>query len=90
MAGKLSAIEVVKYPLLSEDAVTLLEAENKITFIVNLQANKRDVKRAIEELYEVRVQRVTTLISSEGEKKAFVKLTPDFKAADLAVKLGLL
>jgi len=90
MAGKLTPIEVVKYPLLSEDAVTLLEAENKITFIVNLQADKGDVKRAIEELYEVRVERVTTLITSEGEKKAFVKLTPDFKAADLAVKLGLL
>jgi large subunit ribosomal protein L23 len=90
MAGKLVPIEVVKYPLLSEDAVTLLEAENKITFIVNLQADKGDVKRAIEQLYEVRVERVTTLITSEGEKKAFVKLTPDFKAADLAVKLGLL
>lgn len=90
MVGKLSSIEVVRYPLLSEDAVTLLEAENKITFIVNLQADKRDVKRAIEELYEVRVAKVTTLITSEGEKKAFVKLTSDFKAADLAVKLGLL
>ena len=90
MVGKLSSIDVVRYPLLSEDAVTLLEAENKITFIVNLQADKRDVKRAIEELYEVRVAKVTTLITSEGEKKAFVKLTPDFKAADLAVKLGLL
>jgi len=90
MVSKLSSIDVVRYPLLSEDAVTLLEAENKITFIVNLQADKRDVKRAIEELYEVRVAKVTTLITSEGEKKAFVKLTSDFKAADLAVKLGLL
>jgi large subunit ribosomal protein L23 len=90
MVDKLSSIDVVRYPLLSEDAVTLLEAENKITFIVNLQADKRDVKRAIEELYEVRVAKVTTLITSEGEKKAFVKLTSDFKAADLAVKLGLL
>jgi len=53
MVGKLASIEIVKYPLLSEDAVTLLEAENKITFIVSLHADKRDVKRAIEELYEV-------------------------------------
>ncbi len=90
MGNKLSSIEVVKYPLLSEDAVTLLEAENKITFIVNLRADKYDVKRAIEELYEVKVARVTTLITMEGEKKAFVKLTPDFKASDLAVRLGIL
>ena len=88
--SKLTASEVVKYPLLSEDAVTLLEAENKITFIVDRRSDKHDVKRAIQELYEVRVAQVRTLITPEGEKKAFVKLTTDFKAADLAVRLGIL
>jgi len=87
---KLAVNEVVRYPLLSEDAVTLLEAENKITFIVDLRSDKHDIKRAIEELYEVRVEKVSTLITPEGDKKAFVKLTPDFKAADLAVRLGIL
>ena len=87
---KLAAYEVVKYPLLSEDAVTLLESENKITFIVDLRSDKHDIKRAIQELYEVRVDKVNTLITPEGDKKAFVKLTPDFKAADLAVRLGIL
>ena len=87
---KLATNEVLKYPLLSEDAVTLLEAENKITFIVDLRSDKHDVKRAVQELYEVRVAKVNTLITPEGDKKAFVKLTPDFKAADLAVRLGIL
>jgi large subunit ribosomal protein L23 len=87
---KLAANEVVKYPLLSEDAVTLLEAENKITFIVDTRSDKHDIKRAIEQLYEVRVDQVRTLITPEGDKKAFVKLSPDFKAADLAVRLGIL
>ena len=87
---KLAAYEVVKYPLLSEDAVTLLESENKITFIVDLRSDKHDIKRAIQELYEVRVENVNTLITPEGDKKAFVKLTSDFKAADLAVRLGIL
>ena len=87
---KLTVDEVVRYPLLSEDAVTLLEAENKITFIVDVRSDKHDIKRAIEQLYEVKVQRVNTLITSEGDKKAFVKLTSDFKAADLAVRLGIL
>ena len=87
---KLAVNEVVKYPLLSEDAVTLLEAENKITFIVDTRSDKQDIKRAIEQLYEVRVDQVRTLITPEGDKKAFVKLTPDFKAADLAVRLGIL
>jgi large subunit ribosomal protein L23 len=87
---KLATNEVVKYPLLSEDAVTLLEAENKITFIVDIRSDKHDIRRAIQELYEVRVENVKTLITPEGEKKAFVKLTPDFKASDLAVRLGIL
>lgn len=87
---KLASHEVVRYPLLSEDAVTLLEAENKITFIVDIRSDKHDIRRAVEELYEVRVDQVRTLITPEGEKKAFVKLTPDFKAADLAVRLGIL
>lgn len=87
---KLATDEVIRYPLLSEDAVTLLEAENKITFIVDIRSDKHDIKRAIEELYEVRVEQVRTLITPEGDKKAFVKLTPDFKAADLAVRLGIL
>ena len=88
--GKLTTDEVVKYPLLSEDAVTLLEGENKITFIVDIRSDKHDIKRAVQELYEVRVQDVKTLITPEGEKKAFVKLAPNFKAADLAVRLGIL
>ena len=87
---KLAVSEVVRYPLLSEDAVTLLEAENKITFIVNARSDKHDIKRAIEELYEVKVEQVRTLITPESDKKAFVKLSPDFKAADLAVRLGIL
>ncbi len=88
--GKLASNEVVKFPLLSEDAVTLLEAENKVTFIVDLKSDKHDIKRAVQELYEVRVEAVKTLITPEGEKKAFVKLTPEFKASDLAVRLGIL
>ena len=81
--------KVVLYPLMSEDAVTLIEAENKITFIVDPRASKSDIKQAIEVLYDVKVQRVTTVIV-QGAKKAFVKLDSDSKAADLAVRLGIL
>jgi large subunit ribosomal protein L23 len=82
--------EVIKYPLVSEDAVTLIEAENKITFIVDADASKNDIRRAVEELYEVRVDRVNSVLTTEGRKKAYVKLAPDYKASDLAVRLGIL
>jgi len=82
--------EVIQYPLISEDAVTLIEKENKITFIVNRKADKNDVRRAVEELYEADVDSVNTLITMDGRKKAYVKFKPEFKAADLAVRLGIL
>jgi large subunit ribosomal protein L23 len=75
---------------MTERSVTLIESENKLTFVVNLKASKKDVRRAVEELYEVEVESVNTLISPKGEKRAFVKLYPEFNASDIAVQLGIL
>lgn len=80
---------VLLYPLMTEDAVALIERDNKLTFIVNLKTNKPEVKRAFEELYEVEVARVNTLITPKGLKKAYVTLKPDHRASDLAIKLGI-
>jgi large subunit ribosomal protein L23 len=82
--------EVILYPLMTEAASLMVEKENKLVFVVNLKANKSDVKKAVEELYEVGVERVNLLVTPQGEKKAFVKLQPDYKAADIAIKLGIL
>jgi len=81
---------VIIYPMMSEDTVKLIETENKITFIVRNEASKHDIRRAVEELYEVKVSRVSTLTTPEGRKKAYVKLSPESKASDLAVRLGIL
>ena len=82
--------EVITYPLMTESASVMVERDNKLIFIVNLKAGKSDVKRAVEELYEVKVSKVNLLITPQGDKKAFVKLTPEYKAADVAIKLGIL
>ena len=82
--------EVVLYPLMTESASLMVEKENKLAFAVNLKAKKSDVKRAVEDLYEVKVESVNTQVTPAGEKKAFVKLHPDYKAADVAIKLGIL
>jgi large subunit ribosomal protein L23 len=82
--------EIVRYPLMTEAASLMVEKENKLVFVVSLKASKSDVKNAVETLYEVKVERVNLLITPQGEKKAFVKLHPDYKAADVAIKLGIL
>jgi large subunit ribosomal protein L23 len=82
--------EVIFYPLMTESASLMVEKDNKLIFIVNLKAGKSDVKRAVEQLYEVKVDKVTVLITPQGEKKAFVKLNSEYKASDVAIKLGIL
>jgi large subunit ribosomal protein L23 len=82
--------EVILYPLMTEVTSRMIERENKIVFIVNRKATKVDIKRAVEDLYQVKVKNVNTLITREGTKKAFVELTPEYSATELAVKLGIL
>ena len=82
--------DVILYPLMTEVTSRLLETENKLVFIVDRRAKKIDIKRAVEELYGVRVEKVNTLITRNGKKKAFVKLHPEDKAVDVAIRLGIL
>jgi large subunit ribosomal protein L23 len=82
--------EVISYPLMTESASLMVERDNKLIFIVNLKAGKSDIKKAVEELYEVKVSKINLLVTPQGEKKAFVKLTPEFRASDVAIKLGIL
>ena len=86
----MDANDVISYPLMTESASLMVERDNKLIFIVNLKAGKSDVKKAVEELYEVKVKKVNLLVTPQGEKKAFVKLTPEFRASDVAIKLGIL
>ncbi|MFB3889073.1 MAG: 50S ribosomal protein L23 [Candidatus Bathyarchaeia archaeon] len=82
--------DIIFYPLMTESASLMVERDNKLIFIVSLKASKSDVKEAVEKLYEVKVAKITMLITPQGEKKAFVKLTPEYKASDVAIKLGIL
>lgn len=82
--------KVLLYPLMTETSLRVLERENKLIFIVDRRATKKDVKRAVEELYEVKVEKVNILITPDGRKKAFVKLHPEYSASDVAIKLGIL
>lgn len=82
--------DVILYPVMTEVASRILEAENKLVFVVSPKASRADIRRAVEELYEVRVEKVTVTVTPKGHKKAFVRLHPDYKAADVAIKLGIL
>lgn len=82
--------EVIKYPLATEKAVRMMESENKLTFIVDRKSTKKEIKEAVEKMFTVKVLKVTTMINNEGKKKAFIKLSPENLAMDVATKLGLM
>jgi len=82
--------EVILYPLMSEVASRMIEKENKIVFIVNTKATKNDIKKAVEELYQIKVREVNVANTTKGNKKAFVRLEPEYSATDVAIKLGIL
>jgi len=86
----LDPYETILYPVMTEVTSRILETENKLVFVVNNMATKKDIKRAVEELYDVVVEKVNIAITPKGEKKAFVKLHPDYKAVDVAIKLGVI
>ena len=81
--------KVIKKPLITEKTFDLIEQQNKLVFILDKTANKRKIKRAVEKIHNVKVMKVNTLITSKGEKKAFIKLHPDYSAQDIAIDLGI-
>ncbi len=77
-------------PLLTEKAIGKIEAENKLVFIVNRRSNKNQIRWAMEKAFNVKVDNVRTMIDRKGRKKAWVKLSKEFSAADIATRLGML
>jgi large subunit ribosomal protein L23 len=82
--------KIIIRPVHSEKAINLVDKENTLTFIVDRKATKHDIKRAVELIFNVKVLKVRTLITSRGEKKAYVKLAPEYRASEIASQLGLL
>lgn len=81
--------QIIKNPLSTEKAVRLMESENKLLFVVDKKATKPEIKQAIESMFKVKVVKVNTIITSKGQKRAYVKLSPDTPAIDVATQLRL-
>ena len=67
-----------------------MESENKLIFVVDLKANKKEIKDAFEKMFKAKIVKVTTHIATSGEKKAYVTFSPETPAIDIATQLGLM
>ncbi len=81
---------ILKKPLLTEKGGILKEKDNKVLIEVAKDANKYDIKRAVEEIFKVKVEKVATIITFGKWKKQGKSLgkRPDRKKAIVTLKKG--
>ena len=87
--NKKDIYSIIGYPLSTEKAVRVMDQENKLVFIVDKKAKKPEIKKALEEIFKIKVLHVHTLIN-KGKKKAYVKLDATTPAGDVATQFGLI
>jgi len=79
----------ILYPVTTEKAINMLQLQNKLTFVVTSKATKTEIRKEVEQKFDVKVEKVNVLNTLTGKRKAFVKLTKQFKADDVAAKLKI-
>jgi large subunit ribosomal protein L23 len=80
----------LKFVLMTEKAIQLIERENKLVFIVDKRCSRNDVKASAEAAFQSVVSDVKTMIDRNGRKKAFIKFKEPGAAGDIAMRLGII
>lgn len=81
---------VLKKPLLTEKGAFLKESQNKILIEVAPEANKLEIKKAVEEIFKVKVEKVST-VRAQGKMRSYGRFRgrrPDRKKAIITLKKG--
>ena len=86
---KMDPYKIVKYPLSTEKSIRLMESQNKLIFVVEIDADKNMIKGAVEAMFKAKVESVTTYVQN-GEKRAYVKFSNESPAIDIATQMGLM
>ncbi len=85
----ITSYDIIK-ALIRTEKSTLLEPQRKYLFLIDMPANKIQVKKAVEEIYKVKVHDVNTFISRGKLKRVRHKIgkSPDSKKALVTLKEG--
>ena len=87
---RLDQYSIIKHPLTTESAMKKIEDNNTLVFIVDIRANKRQIRYAAEKLYNFKSEKINTLIRPDGRKKAYVKVVKGTEALDIANNIGII
>lgn len=80
--------KIIFHPFVTEKTMNFMEKNNALEFVVKRSADKKVIKEAVEQMFEVKVQNVNTRITKKG-KHAIVTFTPEFKAEDIGMRIGI-
>ena len=81
---------IIRNPLSSEAAIKTIEDHNTLVFLVDKRATKPSIRKACQDLYNIKVRKVNTLIRPDGQKKAYVVLNKMHDALEIANKIGIM
>jgi large subunit ribosomal protein L23 len=79
---------IILHAYVTEKSMDEMERQNKLEFVVDRRANRADIRKAVEETYQCKVEKVTVKIVRTG-KIATVRLTKDFSAEDIGSRAGV-
>merc|ERR1740117_234982 len=88
--NRMDKYRIIQCPVTTESAMKKIEEINTLVFLVDIKANKPQIKEAVRALYDVKCAKVNTLIRPDGRKKAYVHLTQDYDALDVANRIGII
>jgi large subunit ribosomal protein L23 len=86
----MNAHQIISHPVSTEKTIRMMESQNKLVFVVHKKATRADIKKAFEELFKAQVASVRTVITTDGDKRAYVQLDKKTPAIDIATQLGLM
>lgn len=82
-------MSILIFPIATEKAVSLITKNNTITYIVNSKANKQEIQKEFEKVFNVKTSKINIVYTSKNLKKAFIKLSKGYDASNVAMKLKL-
>jgi large subunit ribosomal protein L23 len=80
--------DIIFHPYVTEKTMNFMDKNNALEFIVRRNADKKTIKEAVENMFDVKVKDVRTRITKNG-KHAIVTFMPEFKAEDIGMRIGI-
>lgn len=85
------SVKIIREPVITEQTTAKMESDNKYSFRVDPRANKSAIKRAVEQMFSVKVVKINTKIRKSKPRKVRLRQegrTPFWKEAIVTLKKG--